>query len=57
MVVLIITAAAFVVAATRSNPKAANKEECTQQEQAECVEKNTRSEFLIESITRNLLGR
>lgn len=54
-VVIIITAAAFVVSAART-AKLAQNEECVQGE-TECTETKSQSEFLLESLTRNLLGR
>lgn len=54
MVVAVVAAAAFVVAATRTARPVTGKEECTQQQQNECVDKS--SEFLLEKLTRNLLG-
>jgi uncharacterized protein YxeA len=55
MLVIIITAAFFVVSAART-AKLAQKEECVQGE-SECTDTKSQSEFLLESLTRNLLGR
>ncbi|MGB8193017.1 MAG: hypothetical protein WCF67_13900 [Chitinophagaceae bacterium] len=56
MLVIVITVAVFVVAATRATPHVEPTEECIQNEQEGC-EKKTQSEFLLESLTRNLMGR
>jgi hypothetical protein len=53
--VIIITAAFFVASAART-ARLAEKEECLQGE-SECTETKNQSEFLLESLTRNLLGR
>lgn len=52
---MIITAAFFMVSAART-AKLAQKEECVQGE-SECTDTKSQSEFLLESLTRNLLGR
>lgn len=53
--VIVITAALFMVSAART-AKLARQEECIQGEQ-ECTDTKSQSEFLLESLTRNLLGR
>jgi hypothetical protein len=57
MLVAIIAAAVFVVAAVRTNRPVSEGDECMQEDKQECVETRTQSEFLLEAITRNLLGR
>jgi hypothetical protein len=57
LVVAIIAATVFVVAAMRTKtPLREGGDECMQDKQ-ERVETRTQSEFLLEAITRNLLGR
>ena len=56
MLAIIVMATALVIASTRSEPALANNDECTQQNANECVETKN-SEFLLESLTRNLLNR
>ena len=56
LIVIIFTAAAFVVASNRNAAALAEQETCTQQDQNECVEAKN-SEFLLETLTRNLLNR
>ena len=48
-------ATALVVASNRTGVVLAETDECTQQEANECGTKN--SEFLLETLTRNLLNR
>jgi hypothetical protein len=55
LVAIIVMATALVLASTRTSPDLAEQEECTQQESNDCGAKN--SEFLLESLTRNLLSR
>lgn len=56
MLAIIVMAAALVLASTRIEPALANNDECTQQDANECVEAKN-SEFLLETLTRNLLNR
>jgi hypothetical protein len=56
MIAFIISAGLFVVAAVRTARPTAETEECNQDE-TECVDKSTQSEFLLEALTRNLLNR
>ncbi|HEY0678419.1 MAG TPA: hypothetical protein VGD17_09035 [Chitinophagaceae bacterium] len=56
LIAVVITLAVFVVAAARTNTPLASQDECLQ-EKVECPESETQSEFLLESLTRNLLGR
>jgi hypothetical protein len=53
-----ISAAVFVVAsASTSKPLNEDKtDECLQDKQ-DCMEAKTQSEYLLEALTRNLLGR
>lgn len=53
--VIVITAAFFMVSAART-AKLAQQEQCIQGE-SECTDMKSQSEFLLESLTRNLLGR
>lgn len=53
--VIILTAAVFMISAART-ARLAQQEECIQGEN-ECMETKNQSEFLLESLTRNLLGR
>lgn len=55
MVVIIVATAAFVVAATTRPDQTLAEEECMQPEQDECDTNRSPSEFLLESLTRNLL--
>jgi len=56
MVVMIISAAIFVVAAVNSSKTMAGTEECGQDKQ-DCLETRSQSEFVLEALTRNLLCR
>ena len=56
MLAIIVMATALVLASTRPEPALANNDECTQQDANECVETKN-SELLLETLTRNLLGR
>ena len=57
LLVVVITAAVFVGAAVRnSSPLSNNTEECLQDKQ-ECLDAKNQSEFLLESLTKHLLGR
>ena len=55
LVAIIVMATALVLASTRTSRDLTEQEECTQQESNDCGTKN--SEFLLESLTRNLLSR
>jgi hypothetical protein len=56
MLVAIISAGVFVVAAVRADHPARTTDECSQ-EKEECFQPRTHSEFLLESLTRTLLSR
>jgi len=55
LMTIIVMATALVVASNRTEVVLTDQEECTQQEANECGTKN--SEFLLETLTRNLLNR
>ena len=55
MLVVIISAGVFVVAAVHAE-KATATEECAQ-EKEDCFQPRTHSEFLLESLTRTVLAR
>ena len=55
MLVVIISATVFVVAAVHAGTSSAT-EECAQ-EKEDCLQPRTHSEFLLESLTRTLLAR
>ena len=54
IVAVIIFAAFFVMAVTRASTVGNTKEDCTVDKSCE---QNTQSEFILESLTRNLLSR
>lgn len=54
IVAVIISAAFFVMAATRSSQQPITKEECAGEK---VCEENVQSEFLLQSLVRNLLSR
>ena len=56
LLAIIVMAAALVIASTRADRTLDSNDECTQQDANECVEAKN-SEFLLESLTRNLLNR
>ena len=58
MLAMAISVAVFVVAAASTIKPAAdqNTEACTQDKQ-DCMEPMANSEYLLEALTRNLLGR
>jgi hypothetical protein len=56
IVAVIISAAFFVMAATR-NRQVSCKEDCTTEKSCEQKEQKAQSEFFLESLTRTLLSR
>lgn len=58
MLAIAISAAVFVVAAASTRRPATDDttEECSENKQ-DCMEPRTQSEYLLEALTRNLLGR
>lgn len=58
LMILVITVGFLVVAARNSNKAMVQSaEECPQSRGAGDMEEKVQSEFLLESLTRNLLGR